>query len=101
MGGGRAQLARRLAERDSMIDLALKLARLPKRRILVVGDLIEDVDLHGHFRGHGARECPGVPVFVEERRAWRWGGVGAVNAMDGGLGATLDFLHAPNESVKR
>lgn len=75
-----------------MIDLARKLWALKPPRVVVVGDAITDVDVHGRWRSFPAQEAASCPVFVEERRAQRPGGAGAVAAMVRGLLAdTAEF----------
>ena len=68
-------------------------------RILVVGDLIRDVDVHG-VCSRFAQESAGCPVFAETRREERAGGAGAVAVMATGLGATVGLIAGPNDSVK-
>lgn len=68
-------------------------------RILVIGDLIRDVDVHGSCSRFAA-ESAGCPVFTEEWRTDRLGGAGAVAAMCEGLGASARLLAGDNASIK-
>lgn len=68
-------------------------------RILVIGDLIRDVDVHGSCSRFAA-EAAGCPVFAEERRESRNGGAGAVALMAQGLGARVGIITGPNDSAK-
>jgi D-beta-D-heptose 7-phosphate kinase / D-beta-D-heptose 1-phosphate adenosyltransferase len=69
------------------IELAEKLMRLGSYNILCVGDLCEDVDVHGHMDRYAA-ELPGCPVFHWDSTEFRYGGVGAVWRMVQALGST-------------
>ena len=73
------------------LDLATKLMNLPPVRVLVVGDAMTDVDLHGRFERF-AQESPHVPIFKINRREERPGGAGAVAAMVTALGGTASLL---------
>ncbi|MDB5310668.1 MAG: hldE [Gemmataceae bacterium] len=70
------------------------LDQVPGRRVLVVGDMMRDVDIHGRCDRFAA-EASGCPVFTEERREERPGGAGAVAAMVAALGATVDLVTGP------
>lgn len=69
------------------IELAEKLMQLGSYNILCVGDLCEDVDVHGHMDRYAA-ESPGCPVFHWDSTEVRYGGVGAVWRMVQALGST-------------
>jgi D-beta-D-heptose 7-phosphate kinase/D-beta-D-heptose 1-phosphate adenosyltransferase len=81
------------------IELALRLHRLPKPRLLVVGDSMVDYDLHGQCARFAA-EAAGVPVFRAERSEWRFGGAGAVAEMARALGASVTLLTGSSVSTK-
>lgn len=68
-------------------------------RILVIGDLIKDVDIHGTCNRLAA-ESPCCPVFAETRREERPGGAGAVAVMCLGLDAAVHSITGPKVSVK-
>lgn len=70
------------------IGLARRLVAIGTPRILVVGDLMLDDDLHGGFAGP-AQECAACPKFVVAGEETRLGGAGAVAAMAAALGATV------------
>jgi D-beta-D-heptose 7-phosphate kinase/D-beta-D-heptose 1-phosphate adenosyltransferase len=80
------------------IDLALALHRLPRKRVLVVGDRVADVDRHGSCSRY-AQEAEGCPVFAVERTEVRDGGAGAVAATAEALGADVEFLRPPYPST--
>lgn len=77
------------------VDLAMKFWGLARPRVLVVGDSILDVDVHGVVDRYDPA-FPGVPVFLESHRAERPGGASAVAAMCAALGADVDELTGGN-----
>lgn len=80
-------------------SLAAKLWKMDQPRILVVGDWIEDVTLHGRHERF-AQEDASVPVFRVQRRETRPGGAGAVVSMCNELGAVPVSLAGLPWSVK-
>ncbi len=68
------------------MDLA---ERIAGKRMLVCGDYILDIDIHGTMNRF-AQESPGCPVFAVENRSVRAGGAGAVEEMVSGFGALSD-----------
>lgn len=73
-------------------------------KILVIGDLITDVDIHGTC-SRFAQESPGCPVFVETRDEERMGGAGAVAMMCAGLNGSevyenVKLIYGDDTSIK-
>ncbi len=73
-----------------MNDLAERIAR---KKVLIVGDLISDIDVHGTTTRF-AQEAEGCPVIAETRREIRRGGAGAVALMVREFGAEDCLVHA-------
>jgi D-beta-D-heptose 7-phosphate kinase/D-beta-D-heptose 1-phosphate adenosyltransferase len=73
--------------------------RFTGRRVLIVGDLMTDVDIHGTCTRFAA-EAAGCPVIREDRRESRPGGAGAVAEMVLGLGAIPDLATGPETSIR-
>jgi D-beta-D-heptose 7-phosphate kinase/D-beta-D-heptose 1-phosphate adenosyltransferase len=82
-----------------MIDLARRLLTLPPQRIVCLGDLLCDTDIHG-TTDRFAAEAPACPIFCHEKDVSRPGGAGAVATMAQALGANVELIHA-GTSVKR
>jgi D-beta-D-heptose 7-phosphate kinase/D-beta-D-heptose 1-phosphate adenosyltransferase len=70
------------------------------KRILVIGDKIHDVDLHGRYTRFAA-ESPSCPVFTQDLRFSRPGGAAAVADMVHGLGALVSLITPRDASTKR
>ena len=81
------------------VELAAKLHGMPRPKVLVLGDIMLDVDIHGEMARYDAA-CPGCPVFRETHREKRPGGAAAVADMVEALGAEVDLI-GNSVSVKR